>query len=84
MIRRAKELELMKICFYNPFEHVWFKSVFDLKNYGFWSRGFNKSYSYIYVTEASMHNIHDIKSIGSQMYLYLKCSAKWGIQNIEF
>jgi hypothetical protein len=41
-------------------------------------------YIYVCVIEVWMHNIHDIKSIGSQMYLYLKCSAKWGIQNIKF
>ncbi len=33
--------------FYNPFKHIWFKSVFDLENYGFWKCGFNKSCSYI-------------------------------------
>jgi len=32
MIRRAKGLEN---CFYNQFEHIWFKHVFDLENYGF-------------------------------------------------
>jgi hypothetical protein len=35
MIRRAKGLELMKNCFYKPFEHIWLKIVFDLENYGF-------------------------------------------------
>jgi hypothetical protein len=34
MIRRAKGLEVM-ICFYNPFERIWVKIVFDPKNYGF-------------------------------------------------
>jgi hypothetical protein len=34
MIRRAKGLEFM-IFFYDPFEHIWFKNVFDPKNYGF-------------------------------------------------
>jgi hypothetical protein len=28
--------------FYNPFEHIWFKSVFDLENYGFQKCDFNK------------------------------------------
>jgi hypothetical protein len=31
-----------------------------------------------------MHNIYDIKSICSQMYLNLKCSVKWGTQNTQF
>jgi len=35
-------------CFYDPFEHIWFKSVFDPENYGFWKCGFNKSCSDIY------------------------------------
>jgi hypothetical protein len=30
----------------NPFEHIWFKSAFDLENYRFWKCDFNKSYSY--------------------------------------
>jgi hypothetical protein len=34
MIRRAKGFELM-IFLNNPFEHIWFKSVFDPENYGF-------------------------------------------------
>jgi hypothetical protein len=34
MIRKEKKIELMKNI-YNPFEHIWFKSVFDLENYGF-------------------------------------------------
>jgi hypothetical protein len=34
MIRREKELDFMKI-FYNQFEHIWLKSVFDPKTYGF-------------------------------------------------
>jgi hypothetical protein len=34
MIRKAKGLEPM-IFFYNPFEHIWLKNVFDLKNYEF-------------------------------------------------
>jgi len=34
IIRRTKGLELM-IFFNNPFEHIWFKSAFDLENYEF-------------------------------------------------
>jgi hypothetical protein len=34
-----------EICFYNPFEHIWFKITFDLKNYGFYKCSFNKSCS---------------------------------------
>jgi hypothetical protein len=30
MIRGAKELELMNF-FFNPFDHIWFKSAFDLE-----------------------------------------------------
>jgi len=32
---RAKGLELMSLYIYNQFEHIWFKDVFDLENYGF-------------------------------------------------
>ncbi len=34
--------------FYNPFEHICFKSVFDSKNYGLWKCGFRKK-KFIYV-----------------------------------
>ncbi len=44
-----KGFELMNCFFYNPFEHICLKNVFDLKNYGFWKCDFNKSCSYIYV-----------------------------------
>ncbi len=33
--------------FYNPFEYIWLKSVFDLENYGFWKCGFKKNHSYL-------------------------------------
>jgi MoaA/NifB/PqqE/SkfB family radical SAM enzyme len=46
MIRRAKGLELM-IFFYNPFEHIWFKSVLTLKIMDFENVPFNKSCSYL-------------------------------------
>ncbi len=36
--------------FYNPFEHIWFKSAFDLENYGFWNIPLTKVV-YIYVIE---------------------------------
>jgi hypothetical protein len=52
--------------FYNPFEHIWFKSVFDLENYGFWKCGFNNSCSYTSDKRAWMHNKNDIKSSFSQ------------------
>jgi hypothetical protein len=52
--------------FYNPYEQIWFKSVFDLENYGFLKCGFNKSYSYISDKRAWIHNKHDIKSSFSQ------------------
>ncbi len=42
--------------FYNQFEHIWLKSVFDLKNYGFWKFAFNKSCSCL----CNRGNIHDI------------------------
>jgi hypothetical protein len=35
MIRMAKGLELMIFLFYNQFEHIWLKSAFEPKNYGF-------------------------------------------------
>jgi hypothetical protein len=46
MIRKAKGVKLM-IFFSNPFEHILFKSAFDLENYGFRKYSFNKSYSYL-------------------------------------
>jgi hypothetical protein len=36
-------------CFYNPFEHIWFKSDFDLEIYGFKKCDFNKSCSYFVI-----------------------------------
>jgi hypothetical protein len=46
MITKAKGFELM-IYFYNWFEHIWFKSVFNLENYGFKKCALNKSYSHL-------------------------------------
>jgi len=43
IIKREKGLELMKFIF--KFEHIWFRSVFDLKKYGFKKCAFNKSCS---------------------------------------
>jgi hypothetical protein len=43
---KGKKFELM-IFLNNPFEHIWFKSAFDPKNYGFKKCGSNKSCSYI-------------------------------------
>jgi hypothetical protein len=34
MNKKAKGLE-PENCFYNPFEHIWLKNIFDLENYGF-------------------------------------------------
>jgi hypothetical protein len=42
MIKRAKGFEHIKNNFYNPFEQIWFKSAFDLRNYRFWKYAFNK------------------------------------------
>ncbi len=30
-----KTLKLDENCFHDQFEHIWFKNVFDPKNYGF-------------------------------------------------
>jgi hypothetical protein len=65
MIRSAKILEQMNL-FFNRFEHIWFKSDFDLENYGFWKCTYNKNYSCLCDREAWMHNIHNIRSIFSQ------------------
>ncbi len=46
MIRRAKWWT-NENCFFNLFEHIWFKCVFDPKNSGFWKCDLNKSYSYL-------------------------------------
>jgi hypothetical protein len=35
------------IYIYNQFEHIWFKCVFDPKNYGFWKYSLNKSCPYL-------------------------------------
>jgi len=35
------------IFFKKSFEHVWFKNAFDLRYYGFWKCGFNKTCSYL-------------------------------------
>jgi hypothetical protein len=43
IIKREKGLELMKFIF--KFEHIWFRSVFDPKKYGFKKCAFNKSSS---------------------------------------
>jgi hypothetical protein len=42
MIKKAKRTWIDKKWFNNPFEHIWLKNVFDLKNYGFWKCDFNK------------------------------------------
>jgi hypothetical protein len=31
MIRRAKALDMMKVVFYNPFEHIWLQSILTFK-----------------------------------------------------
>jgi hypothetical protein len=43
MSRKGKKIELMKKKKYYQFEHIWFKSVFDFENYGFWKCALNKS-----------------------------------------
>jgi len=52
--------------FYNQFYHIWFKSVkLTLKIMDFENVSLTKVV-HVYVAEAWMHNIHDIKSIFSQ------------------
>jgi len=83
MIRRAKGLELMNF-FYNPFEHICFKIVFDLKNYGFWKCGFNKSSSYICDRRHQCIIYMIWNQLVIKMYFYIKCSVKKGIWNTKF
>jgi hypothetical protein len=69
---------------YNPFEHIWFKRVFDLKNYGFWKCGSNKSNLYI-CDKGHQCIIYMIwNQLVVKMHLYLKCSVKEGIWNTKF
>ncbi len=35
LIKRKKGIEMIAIHFYNTFECIWFKCVFDLENYEF-------------------------------------------------
>jgi hypothetical protein len=65
---------------YNPFEHIWFKNLFDLKIMGFENVALIEVvhiyiYIYIYISvcvcvcvwsTTRMRNIHDIKSICTQ------------------
>jgi hypothetical protein len=76
MIRKAKRLQLM-ISFNNPFEHICFKSVFDLENYGFWKCAFNIKCSYLCDRgyECIIYMIQNQFVV--KIYLYLKCSVKW-------
>jgi hypothetical protein len=32
MVKERKRIEIGKICFYNKFEHIWFKHAFGLEN----------------------------------------------------
>jgi hypothetical protein len=64
MIRKKNWID--ENCFYNPFEHIWLKIVFDPEHYGFWKCGFNKNCSHICDKKAWMHNIYDIKPIFNQ------------------
>jgi hypothetical protein len=41
MIRRYKDFNWQKKN-YNPFKHIWLKSVFAFKMYEFWKCDFNK------------------------------------------
>jgi hypothetical protein len=72
----------MKIVFCNQFEHISFKCVFDLENYGFWNYGFNKSCSYL------CDRGHEciIYMIPNQFVIkiYLTCSVKLNIINTKF
>ncbi len=59
-LEEQKDINSWKL-FCNRFEHIWFKGVFDLENYGFWKCGLknlcNRRHEFI---------IYDIKSICSQ------------------
>jgi len=76
MIKMAKKTWIDENCFYNRFEHIWFKSVFDIENYEFWKCGFNK------ICSCLCDRRHEciIYMISSQfvvkIYLYLKCNVK--------
>jgi hypothetical protein len=80
LIRRAKGLEN---CFYNQFEHIWFKHVFDPENFGFWKCGINKSCSYL-CDKGHEYIIYIIRNqFVVKMYLYLTWSAKLDFQNTK-
>ncbi len=32
---KGKRIQIDENCFHNQFEHIWFKSAFNPKNYGF-------------------------------------------------
>jgi hypothetical protein len=77
MIKRAKGLENY---FYNQFEHIWFKNVFDPKNYGFWKCGNNKNYSYL-CDKGHEHIIYMVRNwFVVNMYLHLTWNVKLDIQ----
>ncbi len=75
MIRRAKKTWIHRFIFYNPFEQIWFKSVFNLENYGFWKCDFNKICWYL------CNKGHEFVI---KIYLYLTWNVKLGIQNTKF
>ncbi len=70
--QKGKRTWINEFFFYNPFKHIWLKSVFDSENYGFWKCAFNKNCSLFMWSKAWMHNIHDIKSICSQNIFIFK------------
>jgi hypothetical protein len=80
MIKKEKRTWTNENYFYNPFEHIWFKSVFDLENYGFKNCGFNKICSYIY------DRGHEcmIYIIENQFVVKMYINLKWGIWNTKF
>jgi len=82
MIRRAKGLELMKIVFIT-LEHIWFKSLFDLENYGFWKCDFNKNCSYICNKGHEFITYMISNQFVVKMYLYVKCNVKCSIKNTK-
>ncbi len=44
---KGKTTWIDELFFYNPFKHIWFKSDFDSKNYGFWKYASNENCSYL-------------------------------------
>jgi len=66
-------------CFYNQFEHIWFKHIFYPENYGFWKFGINKSCSFLCDKGHEYIKYMIRNQFVVKMYLYLTWSVKLNI-----